>query len=89
MKPGVILKILCCIVGLFRIQTLGVALFNLQIFPDCANRTEVLTSAAPPVLIGQSWPTSLPWPTQPSEWMTAGRTVGEYLFENYVLQIED
>ncbi|XP_055936368.1 Na(+)/citrate cotransporter-like isoform X2 [Argiope bruennichi] len=44
MKPGVILKILCCIVELFMIQTLGVALFNLHSFPDWANRTEILTS---------------------------------------------
>ncbi|GBO25238.1 Solute carrier family 13 member 5, partial [Araneus ventricosus] len=49
MKPGVILKILCCIVELFMIQTLGVALFNLQTFPDWANKTRVLTDTIPSI----------------------------------------
>nr|GBL55054.1 hypothetical protein AVEN_3189-1 [Araneus ventricosus] len=49
MKPGVILKILCCIVELFMIQTLGVALFNLQTFPDWANKTRVLTGTTPSI----------------------------------------
>ncbi|GFT97982.1 solute carrier family 13 member 4 [Nephila pilipes] len=43
MKPGLILKVLCCIVELFMIQTLGVALFNLQTFPAWANSSYVTT----------------------------------------------
>ncbi|CAL1290948.1 unnamed protein product [Larinioides sclopetarius] len=49
MKPGVILKFLCCIVELFMIQTLGVALFDLQTFPDWANKTAVLANTNPSI----------------------------------------
>ncbi|PRD31105.1 UNVERIFIED_CONTAM: Solute carrier family 13 member 4 [Trichonephila clavipes] len=45
MKPGLILKVLCCIVELFMIQTLGVALFNLQTFPTWANSSYVSDSS--------------------------------------------
>lgn len=38
-KPGFILKILCCSVQLLMIETLGVALFNLKTYPSWANET--------------------------------------------------
>ncbi|XP_035226417.1 solute carrier family 13 member 5-like isoform X2 [Stegodyphus dumicola] len=41
MKPGVILKILCCAVELIMIQTLGVVLFNLHTYPSWANNTDI------------------------------------------------
>lgn len=44
MKPGVVLKILCCIVELIMIQTLGVYLFNLHEFPAWANSTEIFSN---------------------------------------------
>lgn len=44
MKPGVILKILCCSAELIMINTLGVYLFNLRTFPDWANTTEIFSA---------------------------------------------
>lgn len=44
MKPGVILKILCCSAELIMINTLGVYLFNLRSFPDWANTTEIFSA---------------------------------------------
>lgn len=43
MKPGVILKILCCSMELIMINTLGVYLFNLHNFPDWANTTDIFS----------------------------------------------
>lgn len=44
MKPGIIIKILCCAVELIMIQTLGVYMFNLHQFPDWANHTEIFSN---------------------------------------------
>lgn len=44
MKPGVILKILCCSAELIMINTLGVYLFKLRTFPDWANTTEIFSA---------------------------------------------
>ncbi|KAG8183896.1 hypothetical protein JTE90_002464 [Oedothorax gibbosus] len=43
LKPGLISKVLCCAVELFMIQTLGVAIFNLNTFPDWANNTHIMS----------------------------------------------
>ena len=43
MKPGVILKILCCTAELIMINTLGVYLFNLHTYPDWANTTDIFS----------------------------------------------
>ncbi|GFS45247.1 hypothetical protein TNIN_58381 [Trichonephila inaurata madagascariensis] len=53
MKPGLILKVLCCIVELFMIQTLGVALFNLQTFPTWANSSYV--EAVSDSILSSNW----------------------------------
>ncbi|XP_054713237.1 Na(+)/citrate cotransporter-like [Uloborus diversus] len=45
MKPGVLLKVLCCIVEILMIQTLGVYVFNLKTFPEWANKHDLLPDA--------------------------------------------
>lgn len=41
-KPGLVMNLVCCSVQLLIINTLGVAMFDLNSFPSWANKTDGL-----------------------------------------------
>ncbi|XP_054707608.1 Na(+)/citrate cotransporter-like [Uloborus diversus] len=40
-KPGLVMNLVCCAVQLFMLNTLGVAMFNLNEFPNWANNSQI------------------------------------------------
>ncbi|GFQ87588.1 hypothetical protein TNCT_645001, partial [Trichonephila clavata] len=49
-KPGIVMNFVCCGVQLFMLNTLGVAMFDLNTFPSWANHTETSNSVTNTVM---------------------------------------